>query len=178
MLGREREAEPGTRSASRPQPGVAAREPTEDRFPFFGGHTGAAVVEADAHTVVVAGLDEHGGRATRIAVSVLDDVAHDLREAPPVGDDLRRRAGDECHRRPGRAVQLEHPREEMPEVDRLVQQRRGAGVDARDLQQLEHHSLEQLDLLGQHRESFDNLRRKLVAAAVDDLDRRRDRGER
>ena len=64
------------------------------------------------------------------------------------------------------------------EVDRLVEDRRRAGVDPRDLQQLEHHLLEQLHLLGEHRERFDDLRWQLVSAPVDDLDRGGDRGQR
>ena len=111
-------------------------------------------------------------------VGVLEQVAEDPLEPHPVDQRLALGAAVDLDRQIAVAVALGDPVAQVDEVDLLGVEIGRAGVEARELEQVDHHRVEASHLADHDVERLLAAVGQIVAAGVEHLDRRRQGGDR
>ena len=180
VLGDEGEAEPGADAVAG---GAAAGEALEDAGPLAAGDAGAGVLDGDEQERAVGRLDRDARRAAAVVLGVLEQVGEDALEAHPVEHrgrgapfwPTRRRHVD---RQAGEAGAGGDAPAQRVDLDLLGVQVGGAGVDARQLEEVDDHGVEPAHLADDDVEGLLGAVGQLAAAAVDDLGGGGQRGDR
>ena len=117
-------------------------------------------------------------RSSAMVVRVLEQVAEDPFVAQLVGGDERRHPLVDVDRHVDEPEAGGDPIGELVDVELLEVELAGADVEPRELEQVDHHVVEASYLVDDDVERLLRALRELVPPPVDDLDRRRQRGDR
>ena len=118
-----------------------AREPFEDPFLLVVGHTRSVVLDGDLQ-FVSASFDADARRPASVVLGVVQQVSDDPLEAELVETDRFVGPGPDSDRNIGVAVTLRDAPDGVVGAQRLEVDLRGAGIDAGELEEVEHHAVE------------------------------------
>ena len=177
----DRQPEPGATGGPGAR-GIRPPEPAEDHLRLF---------RAEAHAVVADGhrggvLVVRGADPDRLTLAVLDRVPDQVAQDPLDPARVHLRAARLRHVQLDLAalaqqqglVVLQHPGDDVAQVDVLQVERGGAGVEPADLQQVGEQFLEPVELVLQQLDRAPGDRVEVVARLMQQVGRHPDRGER
>ena len=174
MLGHQRQAEPGTDPVAS---GRAAREALEDALSLAPCHAGTRILDRQQHVGPLAGFDADPLRAATVLARVVEKVGEDALEAQLVDPHRARRGRVDIDRHVAEPVSLGDARHQVVETQLLAVGVRDAGVDARQLQEVEHHLVEPPHLVHHHIEGLLCAFGKVRPSGIEHFDRRAERGD-
>ena len=151
MFGDEGESESGADPVARL---AAAGEAFEDLVLLVVGDPRAGVLDDDEDEARLGRLDGDAHWTSGVLLGVGEKVAEHALEADPVDASGGRRLRVDLDRHRREPDVAGHPPAQLGDVDRLEVQVGGAGIDARQLEEVEDHPVEPADLADDHVDSL------------------------